>query len=118
MDAAEAPVRGDLDQVGSPVAVGHHIVHILVEVQDVFAVSKIPLVLAAVREVEEGLLKVKSVMAVTVVAATICLSVLRLPITVVVVSLVFVGQDLGTITCITRHSPLVVGYKTRDSLTS
>lgn len=118
MDAAEAPVRGDLDQVWSPVAVGHHIVHILVEVQDVFAVSKVPLVLAAIREVEEGVLKVKGVMAVAVVAAAIRLGVLCLPITIIVVSLVFVGQDLGTITCITRHSALVVGYDMHDSLTS
>lgn len=90
VDAAEAPVRGDLYQVRPPVAVGHHIVHILVKVQDVFAVSKVPLVLAAVREVEEGLLKVKGVMAVTVVTAAIWLSVLCLPITVVIASLVFV----------------------------
>lgn len=112
MDAAEAPVRGDLYQVRSPVAVGHHIVYILVKVQDVLAVSKVPLVLAAIRKVEEGLLKVKGVMAVAVVTAAIWLSVFCLPITVIIVSLVFVGQDLGTVTTIIAgHKPFTVCYK-------
>lgn len=100
MDAAEAPVRGNLDQVRSSVAVGHHLVYILVEVQDVLAVSKVPLVPAAVGKVEEGLIKVKCVMAVAVVTAAIWLSVVCLPITVIIASLLFVGQDLGTVTTV------------------
>lgn len=98
VDAAEAPVRGDLYQVRSPVAVGHHIVYILVKVQDVLAVGKVPLVLAAVRKVEEGLLKVKGVMAMAIVTAAVRLSVFCLPITVIIASLVFIGQDLSTVT--------------------
>lgn len=65
MDAAEAPVRGDLDQVWSLVAVGHHVVDILVKVQYVLAVSKVPVVLAVEGKVEEGLVEVKAVMAMT-----------------------------------------------------
>lgn len=112
VDAAEAPVRGDLYQVRSPVTVGHHIVYILVKVQDVPAVSKVPLVLVAIRKVEEGLLKVKVVMTMAVVTAAIRLSVFCLSISVIIVSLVFVGKDLGTVTnIITGLKPLKVCCK-------
>lgn len=88
--------------------------------QDVLAVSKVPLVLAAVRKVEEGLLKVKGVMAMAVVTAAIRLSVFCLPITVIIAPLVFVGQDLGTVTTIiTGHKLLTVCYKIyHNNLTS
>lgn len=94
MDAAEAPVRGDLDQVWPLVAIGHHVVHILVEVQYVLAVSKVPVVLAVEGEVEERLIKVKAVLAVTVAATAVRLSVVSLPVAVVIGTFVFVGQDL------------------------
>ena len=94
MDAAEAPVRGDLYQVRSLVAVRHHVVDILVKVQCVLAVSKVPVVLAVERKVEEGLIKVKAVVAVTVATTAVWLGVISLPIMVVIGTLVFVGQDL------------------------
>lgn len=90
MDAAEAPVRGDLYQVRSLVAVRHHVVDILVKVQYVLAVSKVSVVLAVEGKVEEGLVKVKAIMAVTVTAAAIWLSVICLPITVIVVTFIFI----------------------------
>lgn len=94
MDAAEAPVRGDLYQVWSFVAVGHHVVDVLVEVQYVLAVSEVSVVLAVEGKVEEGLIKVKVVLAVTVATAAVWLSVISLPITVIITTFVLVGQDL------------------------
>lgn len=94
MDAAEAPVRGDLYQVRPLVAVRHHVVDILIKVQYVLAVSKVSVVLAVEGKVEEGLVKVKAVMAVAVATAAIWLSVISLPITVIVVTFVFIGKDL------------------------
>ncbi len=97
VDAAEAPVRGDLYQVRPLVAVGHYIVDILVKVQYVFAVSKVSVVLAVKGEVEEGLIKVKAVMAMTVVTTAVRLSVISLPVTVIISPFVITGQylDLG-----------------------
>lgn len=94
MDAAEAPVRGDLYQVWSFVAVGHHVVDVLVEVQYVLAVCKVPVVLAVEGKVEEGLIKVKAVVAMTVATTAVWLSVISLPITVIIATFVFIGQDL------------------------
>lgn len=95
MDAAEAPVGRDLYQVRSLVAVRHHLVDILVKVQRVLAVSKVPLVLAVKGKVEEGLIKIKAFLALTVATvATVWLRVISLPITVVVGTFVFTGQDL------------------------
>lgn len=91
MDAAEAPVRGDLYQVWSLVAVRHHVVDILIKVQCVLAVSKVPVVLAVERKVEKGLVKVKVVVAVTVASTAIWLGVISLPITVIIETLVFIG---------------------------
>lgn len=94
MDAAEAPVRGDLYQVRPPVAFRHHVVDILVKVQDVLAVGKVPLVLVVEGEVEEGLLKVKAVVVIAVATASVRMSVVSLPVTVEIATLVFIGQDL------------------------
>lgn len=94
MDAAEAPVRGDLYQVWSLVAVRHHVIDILVEVQYVLAVSKIPVVLVVEGKVEEGLVEVKAVMAMTVATAAIWLGVISLSITVKTGPFVLIGQDL------------------------
>lgn len=94
MDTAEAPVRGDLDQVWSLVAVRHHVVDILVKVQYVLAVSKVPVVLAVEGEVEEGLVEVKAVVAMTIATAAIRLGVIGLPVTVIIGTFVFIGQDL------------------------
>lgn len=94
MDAAEAPVRGDLYQVWSLVAVGHHVIDVLVKVQRVLAVSKVPVVLAVEGKVEEGLVEVKAVVALTVASAAVWLGVISLPVTVIVGSFVFTGQDL------------------------
>lgn len=94
MDAAEAPVRGDLYQVRPPVAVRNHVVDILVKVQDVLAVSKVPLVLVVEGEVEEGLLKVKAVVVIAVATASVRMSVISLPVTIKIATLVFIGQDL------------------------
>lgn len=94
MDAAEAPVRSDLYQVRPPVAVWHHVVDVLVKVQDVLAVGKVPLVLVVEGKVEEGLLKVKAVMVVAVATASVRMSVVSLPVTVEIATLVFIGQDL------------------------
>lgn len=95
VDAAEAPVRRDLYQVGSPVAVRHHIVHILVKVQRIFAVGKVPLILVVKGKVEERLVEVKVVLASAVSTAAIRLSVIRLPIEVIICSFVFTGKDLN-----------------------
>lgn len=94
MDAAEAPVRGDLYQVRPLVAVGHHVVDILIKVQYVLAVSKVPVVLAVKRKVEEGLVEVKAVMAMTMAAAAVWLSVIGLSVTVIVGTFVLIRQDL------------------------
>lgn len=94
MDAAEAPVRGDLDQVGPPVAVRHQLVDILVEVQREPAVAKISVGLAVEREVEEGFIEVEAVLALAVATAAVWLTVVRLPVAVVNGSFVLVGQDL------------------------
>lgn len=95
MDAAEAPVRGDLYQVRPPVAVRHHVVDVLVEVQDVLAVGKVALAAAVEREVEEGVLEVEAVVVIAVVAASVRVGVVRLAVTVEIAALVLVGQDLG-----------------------
>lgn len=94
MDAAETPVRGDLYQVRSLVAVRHHVVDILVKVQCVLAVSKVPVVLAIERKIEEGLVKVKAVVALTVATTSVWLGVISLPIMIIIGTLVFIGQDL------------------------
>lgn len=94
MDAAEAPVRGDLDQVWSLMAVRHHVFNILVEVQRVLAVSKVSVVLAIEGKVEEGLIKVKAVMAVSIMPAAVWLCVISLSIPVIIGTFVLIGKDL------------------------
>lgn len=89
MDAGEAPVGRDLYQVGSPVAVGHHVLHVLVEVQRVLVVREVPVVLAIEREVEQGLVEV--VVAMTVATAAIWLGVVGLPVTVITGTFVLAG---------------------------
>lgn len=91
MDAAEAPVRGDLYQVGSLVALRHHVTDILVKVQCVLAVSKISVVLAVEGKVEERLVKVKAVVAMTIATVAIWLGVVSLPVTVIIGPFVFIG---------------------------
>lgn len=91
MDTAEAPVGGDFDQVRSFEAVRHHVIHILVEVQSVLAVGKLPVALIVEWEVEEGLVEVEVVVAVTVVTMTIRLGVISLAIPVIVGSLLLIG---------------------------
>lgn len=90
MDAAEAPIRGDLDQVWPFEAVRHHIVDILIEVQCILAIGKVPTAFVK-REVEEILVKVKVVGAVSVVTMTIGLSVVSLTIAVIVCPLFLIG---------------------------
>lgn len=94
MDAAEAPVRGDLYQIRPLVAFWHHVVHILVKVQRVLAVSKVPVVLAVEGKVEEGLIKVEAVVAMSIAVTAVWLGVIGLPVTVVIGALVLTGQDL------------------------
>lgn len=91
MDAAEAPVGSDLDQVRPPVAVGHHVVYILVKVQRVLAVGEIPVGFTVERKVKEGLVEVEVVVAITVATAAIWLGVISLPITVIVGTFVLIG---------------------------
>lgn len=62
--------------------------------QYVLAVSKVPLIFAVEGKVEEGLLKVKAVMVITVATAAIWLSVIGLSIAIIIASPVFIGQDL------------------------
>lgn len=94
MDAAEAPVGGDLYQVRPPVAVRHHLADVLVEVQRVLAVGEVPVVLGVEWEVEEGLVKVEVVLAMSVSAAAVSLGVIGLPVSVIVGTSVLAGQDL------------------------
>lgn len=94
MNAAEAPIRGDLDQVWPLVAVRHHVTDVLIEVQNVPAVSKVPVVLAIEGKIEEGLVKIKAVMARTIATAAIRLGVISLSITIVICPFFFIGQDL------------------------
>lgn len=90
MDAAEAPVGGDFDQVGPPEAAGHHFVDVLVEVQRVLAVSEVAAVLEG--EVEEGLVKVKVAVALAILAVVaVRLRVVRLSIAVICGSLLLAG---------------------------
>lgn len=95
MDAAEAPVRRDLDQVRPLEAVWHDVVDVLVEVQDVLVVGKVLLAVAVEREVEEGLLKVEAVVLIAVVAASVRVGVVSLAVTVKIAALVLIRQDLG-----------------------
>lgn len=53
MDAGNAPIRGDLDQVGSSEAVRHDVIHILVEVEQIFVISKVSTGLPIEGEVEK-----------------------------------------------------------------
>lgn len=59
MDAGETPLRGDLYQVGPPEAVGQHLAHVLLVVEQVLAVGEIS---GGLSEMEEGLVEVKAVM--------------------------------------------------------
>ena len=88
MDAAEAPVGGDLDQVRPLEAAGDHVVHVLVEVQRILAVREVPAVLVE-GEVEEGLVKVKVAVAMAVLA--VGLGVIRLSVSVVGGALLLAG---------------------------
>lgn len=90
MDAAEAPVRRDLYQVRPLEAVRHHVVDVLVEVQDVLVVGKVLLAVAVEREVEERLLKVEAVVLIGVVAATVRVGVVSLAIAVEMTALVLI----------------------------
>lgn len=90
MDAAEAPVRCDLYQVGPLVAVRHHVVDVLVEVQDVLVVGEVLVAVAVEREVEEGLLKVEAVVLIAVVAASVRVGVVSLAVTIEVAALVLI----------------------------
>lgn len=94
MDAGEAPIGGDLYQVGPLVAVRNHVVDVVVEVKGVLVVAKVSLVLVVEREVKEGLIKVEVVMAMAIMTAAIRLGVISLPITVIVGPFIFTGQDL------------------------
>lgn len=94
MDAAEAPVRGYLYQVRSLVAVRHHVVDILVEVQCVLAVSKVPVVLAVEGKVEEGLIEVEAVPAMCIATVAVRLGIVSLPIAVIIGAFLFAGQNL------------------------
>lgn len=94
MDAAEAPVRGNLYKVRPLVAVRHHLVDILVKVQRVLAVSKVSVVFAVERKVEEGLVKVKTVVALAIATVAIWLGIVCLSVTVVVGTFILTGQDL------------------------
>ena len=91
VDTAETPVGCDFDQVRSLIAVRHHVIHILVEVQSVLAVGKLPVALIVEWEVEEGLVEVEVVVAVTIVTMTIRLGVISLAIPVIVGSLLLIG---------------------------
>lgn len=94
VDAAEAPVGGDLDQVGPPEAAGHHLVDVLVKVQRVLAVGEVAAVLAE-GEAEEGPVEVKVAVVLAVVATVaVRLSVVRLSVAVIGGSLLLAGQDL------------------------
>ena len=95
MDAAEAPVRGDLYQVWSLGAVRHHVIDILLKVQRVLAVSKVPMGLAVEGKVVEGLVEVKGVLVLTIATIAVWLGVISLPITVIIGTFVFTGKDLG-----------------------
>lgn len=92
MDAAKAPVGGNLDQVRPLEAVRHNFIDILVEMQRVLAVSKVPATLIVEGKVEERLVKVEVVMKVveTVMAATIRMSVVCLSIAIVAGSLLLI----------------------------
>ncbi len=92
MDAAEAPVWGDLDQVRPLEAVRHNFIDILVEVQRVLAVSKVPATLIVEGKVEERLIKVEVVMKVseTMMSASIRVSVICLSITIIGGSLLLI----------------------------
>lgn len=58
VDAGEAPLRGDLDEVGPLEAVWHNLVVVLGEVEQVFVVSEVT---AGARKVEEGVIEVEAV---------------------------------------------------------
>lgn len=91
MDTAEAPVRGDLYQVWSLVAVRHNLIDILAKVQCVLAVSKVAIVLAVEGKIEEGFVEVKVVMAMSIASTTVWLGVISLSVSVVVHTFVFTG---------------------------
>ncbi len=90
MDAAETPVWGDLDQVRPLEAVRHNFIDILVEVQRVLAVSKVPATLVVEGKVEERLVKVEVVMKVSETMMSIRVSVICLSITIIAGSLLLI----------------------------
>lgn len=94
VDAAEAPIRCYLDQVGALKAVRHNVVNVLIKVKHVFAVSKVSAILGVEGEMEEGLVKIEMVMKGVVAMVPVCLSVIRLSITVIVRPLLLTGKDL------------------------
>lgn len=90
MNAAEAPVRCDLYQVRPLVAVRHHVVDVLVEVQDVLVVGEVLLAVAVEREVKERLFKVEAFILIAPGAASVWVGVVSLAVTVEVVALVLI----------------------------
>lgn len=93
VNAAETPVRCDLDQIWPPEAVWNHFVDVLVEVQCILAVRRVAASLVVEGEVEEGLIKVETVVEMTValLRLAVLLVLIHLPITVVVCPLLLVG---------------------------
>ena len=66
VDAAETPVIRDLDQIWPPEALWYHFADILVVVQRILAVRRVAASLTVEGEVEEGLIKVETIVEMTV----------------------------------------------------
>ncbi|XP_013920084.1 PREDICTED: caspase-9 [Thamnophis sirtalis] len=102
VDAAEAPVGGDLDEVRLPEALGDDLVDVVGEVEQVLLVEGVLVALRVEGEVEEGLVKVEALV------EGMCMAVRRLllllvrealvlahvAVTVKIQPLLLVGQDL------------------------
>ena len=93
VDAGEAPLGRDLNQVGPLEAVGHYIVVILSEVEHVLAVGEVA---AGAREMEEGFVEVEAVLVAmeTLSWLAVVLVLVHLTESVEVGPALFIGQDL------------------------
>lgn len=94
VDAGEAPLGRDLDQVRPLEAVRHHLVIVLGEVEQVLGVGE---VVTGAREVEEGVVEVEAVVETmeTVRWLAVVLVLIHLSEAVEVRPPLLIGQDLG-----------------------
>lgn len=98
MDAAEAPIRGDLNEVGFLEAVGNHFVHIMRELQQILFINGV-LPLGVKGEVKKGFIEIEIFMEVAEAELSLLLLLVALvlpgiPVVIIIGSLFFIGKNL------------------------